>query len=72
MACRAAQKRATVTDTVQLPRLTVAWLTPPVFTPGDADSLRDATQMALTKDVPPDPAPFAPDDYFSWLLGPPQ
>ena len=42
------------------------------FTPGDAGSLRDATQMALTKDVPPDPAPFAPDDYFSWLLGPPQ
>jgi zinc protease len=33
-----AQKRATVTDTVQLPRLTVAWLTPPVFTPGDADT----------------------------------
>jgi zinc protease len=32
-----AQKRATVTDTVQLPRLSVAWLTPPVFTQGDAE-----------------------------------
>jgi zinc protease len=32
------QKRATVTDTVQLPRLSVAWLTPPVFTPGDAET----------------------------------
>lgn len=28
-----AQRRATVTDTVQLPQLTVAWLTPPMFTP---------------------------------------
>jgi zinc protease len=27
------QKRVTVTDTVQLPQLTVAWLTPAVFTP---------------------------------------
>ena len=33
-----AQKRATVTDTVQLPRLSVAWLTPPVFTQGDAET----------------------------------
>jgi len=33
-----AQKRATVTDTVQLPRLSVAWLTAPIFTPGDAES----------------------------------
>ena len=33
-----AQKRATVTDTVQLPRLSVAWLTPPVFAPGDAET----------------------------------
>ncbi|WP_158941803.1 pitrilysin family protein [Granulicella sp. S190] len=32
------QKRATVTDTVQLPRLSVAWLTPSVFTPGDAET----------------------------------
>ena len=42
------------------------------YTPGDADSLRDATLRALTKDVPPDPAPFEPDAYFSWLLGPPR
>jgi zinc protease len=33
-----AQKRATVTDAVQLPRLSVAWLTPPVFTQGDAET----------------------------------
>ncbi len=32
------QKRATVTDTVQLPRLSVAWLTPGAFTPGDAEA----------------------------------
>lgn len=30
------QRRATVTDTVQLPRLTVAWLTPEAFHEGDA------------------------------------
>ena len=42
------------------------------FTPGDADSLRDAIQLALTKDVTPDPTPFAPDAYFSWLLGSPR
>ena len=35
------QKRATVTDTVQLPRLTIAWLTPPRFTP-DAYSAETA------------------------------
>ena len=28
-----AQQRATVTDTVQLPQLTIAWLTPAAFTP---------------------------------------
>jgi zinc protease len=33
-----AQKRATVTDTVQLPRLSVAWLTPPAFAQGDAEA----------------------------------
>ena len=27
------QKRATVTDTVKLPQLTIAWLTPPAYTP---------------------------------------
>jgi zinc protease len=39
------QKRDTVTDTVQLSRLTVAWLTPPVYTP-DAYSV-DAASFAL-------------------------
>jgi len=32
------ERRQTVTDTVQLPRLTVAWLTPEAFHPGDADA----------------------------------
>ena len=32
------QKRATVTDTVKLPQLRVAFLTPAAYTPGDADS----------------------------------
>jgi Glycosyl transferases group 1 len=39
------------------------------FTPGDAESLRDATMLALTRKVAPDPAPFDPDAYFSWMLG---
>ncbi len=39
------QKRATVTDTVQLPQMRVAWLTPPAFTP-DAYSV-DAATFAL-------------------------
>ncbi len=33
-----AQKRATVTDTVQLPRVSFGWLTPRAFEQGDADS----------------------------------
>jgi zinc protease len=32
------ERRATVTDTVQLPRLSVAWLAPEAFHPGDADA----------------------------------
>ena len=32
------ERRQTVTDTVQLPRLTVAWLTPEAFHAGDADT----------------------------------
>jgi zinc protease len=35
------QRRATITDTVRLPRMTVAWLTPPAFTP-DAYSTHSA------------------------------
>ncbi len=33
-----AERRVTVTDTVQLPRILIAWLTPPAFAPGDAES----------------------------------
>jgi zinc protease len=33
-----AERRATVTDTVQLPRLSVSWLSPEAFHPGDADA----------------------------------
>src|ERR1700761_1678785 len=32
------ERRATVTDTVQLPRVSIAWLTPQAFKPGDADA----------------------------------
>jgi zinc protease len=32
------ERRQTITDTVQLPRLTVAWLTPEAFHAGDADT----------------------------------
>jgi glycosyltransferase involved in cell wall biosynthesis len=42
------------------------------FTPGDAASLRNATKLALTREILPDPAPFDPDDYFTWLLGAPR
>ncbi len=40
-----AQKRDTITDTVQLPRVTIAWLTPPAYTP-DAYTV-DAATFAL-------------------------
>src|ERR1700683_3436673 len=39
------QKRVTVTDTVRLPQLTVAWLTPPIFAPGADDT--DVAMFAL-------------------------
>lgn len=32
------EKRITVTDTVQLPKVELAWLTPQAFTPGDAEA----------------------------------
>ena len=32
-----AQRRSTVTDTVQLPQLRIAWLTAPLYQPGDAE-----------------------------------
>ena len=34
----ATERRATVTDTVQLPRVSMAWLTPEAFKPGDAEA----------------------------------
>jgi glycosyltransferase involved in cell wall biosynthesis len=42
------------------------------FSVGDVDSLRDATQRALASKIAPDPAPFEPDAYFTWLLGSPK
>ena len=39
------QRRATVTDTVTLPQLTIAWLTPPGYTPAAYDM--DAAAFAL-------------------------
>ncbi|MDQ2709024.1 MAG: insulinase family protein [Actinomycetota bacterium] len=33
-----AEKRLTLTDTVQLPKVTMAWLTPPFYAPGDAEA----------------------------------
>jgi glycosyltransferase involved in cell wall biosynthesis len=41
------------------------------FSVGDEESLRCATELAVTKEIPPDPVPFEPDAYFNWLLGPP-
>jgi hypothetical protein len=39
------------------------------FAPGDPDSLELAVKTALTSSVTPDPAPFDPDAYFTWMLG---
>jgi Glycosyl transferases group 1 len=36
---------------------------------GDRDSLRGATEAALSMRVTPDPDPFDPDAYFDWMLG---
>jgi hypothetical protein len=40
------------------------------FTAGDLDTLRSAIERALAAEIAPDPAPFDPGAYFSWLLGP--
>jgi hypothetical protein len=40
------------------------------FAVGDSESLRRAIELALTAQVTPDPAPFDPDAYFDWMLGP--
>ena len=42
------------------------------YAPGDPHSLRRAVELALRAHVVPDPAPFDPDRYFSWLLGEPR
>ena len=39
------------------------------YTLGDGDSLRHATERALTLRVPADPVAFDPDAYFDWMLG---
>jgi hypothetical protein len=40
------------------------------FAEGNLGSLREATEIALKKEVKPDPTPFNPEAYFNWLLGP--
>ena len=40
------------------------------FTLGNPDSLRQASELALMTNIPPQPAPFDPNTYFDWLLGP--
>lgn len=42
------------------------------FDAAGGNSLRSAADRALTATVAPDPAPFDPDAYFSWLLGEPR
>jgi glycosyltransferase involved in cell wall biosynthesis len=37
------------------------------YSPKDSASLVNAIDMAATLDVMPDPAPFDPDSYFTWL-----
>jgi hypothetical protein len=39
------------------------------YTLGDGDSLRRATERALTLRVAADPVTFDPDAYFDWMLG---
>ena len=39
------------------------------YTVGDPDSLRQATEVALTTKLAPDLGPFNPDSYFEWMLG---
>ncbi len=40
------------------------------FTRGSPESLLQATELALKAEIKPDPSPFDPDAYFSWMLGP--
>lgn len=39
------------------------------YTVGDPDSLRRATETALSLTLEPDPGPFDPTAYFEWMLG---
>jgi hypothetical protein len=39
------------------------------YTVGDPDSLRHATETALSAQLRPDPGPFDPEAYFDWMLG---
>ena len=39
------------------------------FLPGDVASLHSAVLRALTTDIRPDPSPFDPNSYFTWMLG---
>jgi hypothetical protein len=39
------------------------------YTVGDPDSLRRATETALSLTLEPDPGPFDPTAYFDWMLG---
>ena len=39
------------------------------FSVSDAESLLHATELALIKEVPPNPEPFDPTAYFDWMLG---
>ena len=42
------------------------------FAVGDAGSLWQAVKLAMTTDPVPDPGPFDPDAYFTWMLGDPR
>jgi zinc protease len=44
-----AERRVVVTDTVQLPKVTLAWLAPAAFAPGDADGNIAATILGTGK-----------------------
>ena len=47
------ERRLTVTDRVELPRLNLAWLTPPAFAPGDAELDIAATDPRRRQVEPP-------------------
>jgi hypothetical protein len=65
---RASGRPVIARDTVQNREIAGAALCG--FNIGNPDSLRHATEVALTTEVAPDPAPFDPLAYFDWMLGP--